>query len=71
MAVSTTLFGVYFKIMEMHAKNASSVLPVTAMPDSTGEQLAWLPLASMALFISGEYSPIKASSVRVLDNLPV
>ncbi|XP_073455617.1 solute carrier family 2, facilitated glucose transporter member 8 isoform X1 [Aquarana catesbeiana] len=53
MAVSTTLFGVYFKIMEMHAKNASSVLPVTAMPDSTGEQLAWLPLASMALFISG------------------
>ncbi|XP_040179949.1 solute carrier family 2, facilitated glucose transporter member 8 isoform X3 [Rana temporaria] len=53
MAVSATLFGVYFKIMEMHAQNASSVLPVTAMPDGTGEQLAWLPLASMALFISG------------------
>ncbi|CAI9538664.1 unnamed protein product [Staurois parvus] len=53
MAISAALFGVYFKIIEMHTQNSSSVLPVTAMPDSTGEQLAWLPLASMALFISG------------------
>ncbi|XP_018417567.1 PREDICTED: solute carrier family 2, facilitated glucose transporter member 8 isoform X2 [Nanorana parkeri] len=53
MAVSATLFGVYFKIMEMHAQNASNVPPLTAMAESSGEQLAWLPLASMALFISG------------------
>lgn len=54
MAVSAILFGVYFKIMEIHGHNASNALPLTAMEESSGEQLAWLPLASMALFISGK-----------------
>nr|DBA21077.1 TPA: hypothetical protein GDO54_017795 [Pyxicephalus adspersus] len=53
MAISATLFGVYFKITEIHSQNASTIMPVTAMAESSGEQLSWLPLASMALFISG------------------
>ncbi|KAM5145476.1 solute carrier family 2, facilitated glucose transporter member 8 [Mantella aurantiaca] len=53
MTVSAALFGVYFKITEMPTHNASSVVHVTAMAESSGEHLAWLPLASMALFISG------------------
>ncbi|XP_068105114.1 solute carrier family 2, facilitated glucose transporter member 8 isoform X2 [Hyperolius riggenbachi] len=54
MALSAALFGVYFKLTEIHVHNASSSLPpMSDAAESPAEHLAWLPLASMGLFISG------------------
>ncbi|KAM8933991.1 solute carrier family 2, facilitated glucose transporter member 8 [Pelodytes ibericus] len=54
MAVSAILFGVYFKITEMHGNHLSGLLPSpTDLTPSTADGLAWLALGSMGLFITG------------------
>uniref|UniRef100_W5M2R0 Solute carrier family 2, facilitated glucose transporter member 8 n=1 Tax=Lepisosteus oculatus TaxID=7918 RepID=W5M2R0_LEPOC len=59
MAVSTAVFGAYFKITSAAPTNGSSLSGVpllaaqsSALPPSEGS-LAWLALASMGLFIAG------------------
>ncbi|KAM4662468.1 solute carrier family 2, facilitated glucose transporter member 8 [Discoglossus pictus] len=54
MAISTALFGVYFKITEMNIHNSSgSVLTPTGLPIEPENHLSWLALGSMGFFIAG------------------
>lgn len=58
MAISTTAFGVYFYLMsKMHSTTSLSLLMLDVQ-STAGEEphadLAWLALASMAVFITGE-----------------
>ncbi|XP_069798837.1 solute carrier family 2, facilitated glucose transporter member 8 [Dendropsophus ebraccatus] len=54
MAVSTTLFGVYFRIHVAHVNNSSSDLMSPAdTVIGPADPLAWLALLSMGLFIAG------------------
>ncbi|XP_053329468.1 solute carrier family 2, facilitated glucose transporter member 8 [Spea bombifrons] len=54
MAISAALFGVYFKITEVHVNNSSGWLPPpTDVAPGPADSLAWLALASMGLFITG------------------
>lgn len=57
MAISTTAFGVYFYLM-------------SGLPSRAGEEphadLAWLALASMAVFITGEGRGHRVSGVTGL-----
>ncbi|XP_063792022.1 solute carrier family 2, facilitated glucose transporter member 8 isoform X2 [Pseudophryne corroboree] len=52
MTISATLFGVFFKITEVHVHNSSGPLTLSSGGDPA-EHLAWLALASMGLFITG------------------
>lgn len=53
MAVSTTLFGVYFRIRVAHMNNSSGLMGPVHMADGPTDPLAWLALLSMGLFIAG------------------
>ncbi|KAM3911639.1 solute carrier family 2, facilitated glucose transporter member 8 isoform 1-T2 [Leptodactylus fuscus] len=53
MAVSTTLFGVYFRISMAHMNNSSGLMSPVGIVDSPADGLAWLALLSMGLFIAG------------------
>ncbi|XP_075041794.1 solute carrier family 2, facilitated glucose transporter member 8 [Mixophyes fleayi] len=52
MTVSAALFGVYFKITEVHVNNSSVPLTLGSAAE-TADHLAWLALLSMGLFITG------------------
>lgn len=58
MAISTTAFGVYFYLMSKLPSTTSAGLLVLEIQSTAGEEphadLAWLALASMAVFITGE-----------------
>lgn len=58
MAISTTAFGVYFYLMsKLHSTTSLSLLMLDMQSTSAEEphpDLAWLALASMAVFIMGE-----------------
>lgn len=58
MAISTTSFGVYFYLMsKLHSTASLSVLMLDVQSQAGEEphaDLAWLALASMAVFITGE-----------------
>ncbi|KAG9468622.1 hypothetical protein GDO78_022302 [Eleutherodactylus coqui] len=53
MAVSTTLLGVYFRVSVAHMNNSLDLTVPVDMVDSATDQLAWLALLSMGLFIAG------------------
>lgn len=54
MAISTTAFGVYFYLMsKLHSTTSLSLLMLTSAEEPHPD-LAWLALASMAVFIMGE-----------------
>ncbi|KAG8535564.1 hypothetical protein GDO81_028262, partial [Engystomops pustulosus] len=53
MAVSTTLFGVYFKISVPHGKNSSVLMSAEHLAEGPADAPAWLALLSMGLFIAG------------------
>lgn len=58
MAISTTAFGVYFYLVsKLHSTTSLSLLMLD-IQSKAGEEphadLAWLALASMAVFITGE-----------------
>lgn len=57
MAISTTAFGVYFYLMSKNHPPTLGLL-VLDIQTTAGEEphadLAWLALASMAVFITGE-----------------
>lgn len=53
MAVSTTLFGVYFRIGVTHMNNSSGLMSPMHMVDGPADPWAWLALLSMGLFIAG------------------
>ncbi|XP_056408745.1 solute carrier family 2, facilitated glucose transporter member 8 isoform X1 [Hyla sarda] len=53
MAISTALFGVYFRISVAHVNNSSGVTSPGEMADGPTDPLAWLALVSMGLFIAG------------------
>lgn len=57
MAISTTAFGVYFYLMSKLPSTTSAGLLVLEIQSTAGEEphadLAWLALASMAVFITG------------------
>ncbi|XP_056408757.1 solute carrier family 2, facilitated glucose transporter member 8-like, partial [Hyla sarda] len=52
MAISTALFGVYFRISVAHVNNSSGVTSPGEMADGPTDPLAWLALVSMGLFIA-------------------
>lgn len=57
MAISTTAFGVYFFLIKTKSKHHSTTYLSLMMLEASEEpqaDLAWLALASMAVFISGE-----------------
>lgn len=58
MAISTTAFGVYFYLIsKMHSTTSLSLLMLDVQSKASEEphtDLAWLALASMAVFITGE-----------------
>ncbi|XP_053182166.1 solute carrier family 2, facilitated glucose transporter member 8-like [Scomber japonicus] len=57
MTISTTAFGVYFYLMSQRHSSTSLSLLELGVPSQVGEEpqadLAWLALASMAVFITG------------------
>ncbi|XP_053551326.1 solute carrier family 2, facilitated glucose transporter member 8 isoform X2 [Bombina bombina] len=53
MVLSLTLFGVYFKIMEMNLHNSSVLPSPSSLTTDPGDNLAALALGSMAFFIAG------------------
>ncbi|XP_026177905.1 solute carrier family 2, facilitated glucose transporter member 8 [Mastacembelus armatus] len=57
MAISTTAFGVYFHLMSKLHRSTSLSLVMLDVQSTAGEEpapdLAWLALASMAIFITG------------------
>lgn len=57
MAISTTAFGVYFYLMSKHPSSSSLSVLMLDVQSKAGEEahsdLAWLALASMAVFITG------------------
>lgn len=58
MAISTTAFGVYFYMITKMHKNPSLSFMMLDVQSKVGEEphtdLAWLALASMGVFITGE-----------------
>ncbi|XP_040261650.1 solute carrier family 2, facilitated glucose transporter member 8 isoform X1 [Bufo bufo] len=53
MAVSTGLFGVYFRISVVNMNNSSGLMSPEGMVEGPTDPLAWLALLSMGLFIAG------------------
>lgn len=54
MAISTTAFGVYFYLMsKLHSNLTLSATMLEKAGDEPHADLAWLALASMAVFITG------------------
>lgn len=49
MTISTTAFGIYFYLMAIHHSSTTML----GAPEDHGD-LAWLALASMAVFIAGK-----------------
>lgn len=68
MAISTTAFGVYFYLMsKLHTPTVSLSILMLDIQSKAGEEphanLAWLALASMAVFITGEIFSQKLSKL--------
>lgn len=58
MAISTTAFGVYFYLMaRLHPGKSLGLLILESTGEEADANLAWLALASMAIFIAGEFKP--------------
>lgn len=65
MAISTTAFGIYFYLMSRVHNPASLNLMMQQTSEEPHVDLAWLALASMAVFISGESPNYKSKFVLI------
>lgn len=61
MAVSTALFGLYFKMVLPHGNNSSNAnlcFTLNSVSPGTENSLSWLAVVSLGLFVAGEWNKL-------------
>lgn len=69
MAISTTAFGIYFYLMSKLHSSTSLSLMMQEASEEPHPDLAWLALASMAVFITGEILDFQSKLLLLLLKL--